>query len=83
MKPLSEMTLQEKNSRLSKSNTSGFRGVWWCNRWKKWKSSLRVDGVRKVCGYFNEKESAALAYDKMAIQYRGDNAILNFPRGLE
>ena len=57
------------NARLSRRNTSGFKGVHYTrNRpsTKKWAAHIRVDGVLKTLGYFAKPEDAHVAYTKAA-----------------
>jgi len=57
------MEVQARNKRkLSKKNTSGYRGVYWHN--KKWYARIGVSGEEIHIGVFNDKISAAMAYDR-------------------
>lgn len=67
------------NSKSSKNNTSGFRGVSWYKRYRKWQVIIQHHGVKRWCGLFDCPEEAARAYDEMARQLHGDFATLNFP----
>lgn len=61
--------------KLSRNNTSGYKGVSSCK--EKWKAYIKVD-YRQIClGTFTSKEEAALAYNKAAIEHFGEYARLN------
>jgi len=64
--------------KLATNTSSIYRGVCWnkCN--SSWKASIKVKGVNKHLGYFDDMRDAALAYDFAAMRVRGDSAILNF-----
>jgi hypothetical protein len=74
------LSQNQGNRKIAKNNTSGFKGVCWQSRIKKWQVSCRVKG-RRFHDWFSSKEEAAKAYDKMAIIAHGDFAKLNFPNG--
>lgn len=69
------------NSRMSASNTSGYKGVSWHKRQKKWNAYICVNCKLMHLGSFDSPEDAADAYDKAAIQYHGEFARLNFRDG--
>lgn len=46
---------------LQSRNTSGVSGVSWCRREKRWFARVQVAGKRKVLGYFQHLEDAAMA----------------------
>lgn len=69
---LSTSKQNAKNKRLSKSNTSGYKGVCWDKYCSKWKASIRVDMIRKHLGNFNTPEEAALAYNYASEIYHGE-----------
>lgn len=52
----------QQNRRLSKGNTSGFKGVSWHRGTKKWAARIRVGGKQKTIGYFSDPKEAANAY---------------------
>jgi len=63
------------NRKLNKNNTSGYRGVSFkCNRWA---ASIRIDDEHIHLGYFDTRESAAIAYNKAARKHWGSFANLN------
>lgn len=66
------------NSRLNCNNSSGYRGVFLDRRDGKWYSQIRVNYKKIHGGRFEDKVSAALSYDKLAIKHYGKDAFLNF-----
>lgn len=67
------------NRKLHSNNTSGFRGVVWIKRDKKWQACIKTSPTtRKSLGYFNCRFEAARAYDQAAITHYGESAQLNF-----
>ena len=65
------------NSRLSKANTSGHKGVYWKKEYKKWFASIGIKGKNKHLGYFSSKEDAKIAYDEAALEMFGEFAFTN------
>jgi len=53
------LQISSLNRRISKKNTSGYRGVCWHKRHKKWMAYIN----RKSLGYFDSPRLAALRYD--------------------
>jgi hypothetical protein len=67
------------NRRLrQKNNKSGYKGVHWLARTKRWVAEIRVNGKSRHLGYFTEKTDAARAYDTAAAECFGEFAHLNF-----
>ena len=64
-------------NRIRRDSTSGFRGVSLCSRG--WRAYITLMGRQKHGGYFSSAEEAARARDKLALQYHGSFASLNFP----
>lgn len=60
-----------------KDNSSGFKGVSWGKRDKKWKAQITADGKYKWLGQYESKEEAAKVYNKAAKKYFGEFAYLN------
>ncbi len=61
------------------TNTSGFKGVCWHKRMRKWTALIGVDGRRLYLGGWDSAETAARAYDQAALTHHGAFAVLNFP----
>jgi AP2 domain len=66
------------NSRLRSDNSSGFKGVSWHKAANKWISQISIGGRFVLIGFFDNKEEAARAYDRSAIENFGEFAVLNF-----
>lgn len=67
------------NRPKNSNNTSGYKGVSWLEKNKKWVAHIRYQGRLKYLGSFVEKINAAIAYDKAASELIGPFAELNFP----
>jgi hypothetical protein len=68
------------NAQKWSSNTSGFKGVSWRRSKRKWRAQIQAYGKgNKHLGYFDSPVDAAHAYDRAAMQYHGQFALLNFP----
>ena len=65
------------NHSIHNTNTSGFRGVAFDKRRKKWEAYIHVKGKKKFLGYYEAKEKAAHAFNAAALEYRGEFACLN------
>ena len=66
-----------RNRRLSGKNTSGFRGVAWIKKDKRWRAMIKFDNKSIWLGQFTNKIEAAEAYNKAREKYYGDFAKLN------
>jgi len=53
---------QGYNRRLPSNNTSGYRGVYWIPRKRKWRALIKAGGKLRSLGYFAEIEDAVAAY---------------------
>lgn len=70
------------NSRIQKNNKSGYKGVSWHKKNKKWKAKIQLSGRDIHLGYFICPIEAAKAYNKSAIENYGEFAWLNkIPNG--
>ncbi|EEJ8889536.1 hypothetical protein PW88_004792 [Salmonella enterica subsp. enterica] len=64
-------------SRSSKNNTSGFKGVYWVERLKRWVVYLKKDKKPIYIGTFKDKLEAARAYDEALVARFGAFAKTN------
>ena len=60
------------NTALPKHNTSGYKGVSWCKRDKRWYSAIILKGKHIHLGCFTDKYNAFLAYEAKAKELRGE-----------
>lgn len=67
------------HGKLRSDNTSGFIGVSFNKKVKKYDSRIYYEGETIFLGYFDDKEDAARARDAAAVKYHGEFATLNFP----
>jgi hypothetical protein len=65
------------NSGLSKSNTSGYKGVTWKKERGKWKAEIKKNYKPIFLGYFDNKHDAARMYNFWAKDMFGEYARLN------
>lgn len=66
-----------RNQRVSKNNTSGYKGVCWDKRWKKWRAQTYINRKYIQIGGYQTKEEAAHAYNAAVIELFGPYARLN------
>lgn len=62
-----------------KNNTTGYKGVNFYKRTKRYRATIQVEGTGKHLGYFNTAKEAAMAFDKAAKELVPEFANLNFP----
>jgi hypothetical protein len=70
------------NHKLSKTNTSGFKGVYFNKKYKKWEARIRLPDKKAYLGRYNSPLDAAHAYDSAAELYYGEFAMTNKKLGL-
>ena len=68
-----------RNRLLNRNSTSGYKGVSWRVRERRWQAYIKTGGKLRGLGYFAVKEEAARAYDAAAVEAFGEFAYLNFP----
>lgn len=61
------------------SNTSGYKGVSWRKRDRRWYAYIKVNGKQCHLGSYATAQDAAHAYDAAAIAAWGEYARPNFP----
>lgn len=70
-------TQNQMNRKLQKNNKSGYKGVSWCSKSKKWLSQIRINTHTKFLGYFVNKNKAAVVYNEAAMKYFGEFCNIN------
>lgn len=80
---LRSATRSQNATNYKRNPKSGYRGVYFSVaklKYKRYLCVIQVKGKSKFIGNFKDKLGAATAYDKAAIKYHGEFAVLNFPR---
>jgi len=62
---------------LQRNNSSGYKGVSWFKRDRKWHAYIKYNGKQYHLGYFNDIKKAAIAYNKMAKRVFNNKVRLN------
>ena len=62
------------NCKRYKNNSSGFKGVTWCSKVKKWKAFVTAGRKKHYCGAFDDPAVASRAYMAKASVIFGDFA---------
>lgn len=70
-------TQNGQNMRIHPTNTSGYKGVIWNKKNKKWMAFIIINGKSTYLKSFTDKKQAAAAYNKAAIENFGEFALLN------
>lgn len=68
---------QLNRARMSKRNTSGYRGVYFHKNWKRWSANIWKDGKFTHIGSFGTAKEAAIAYNKATKETHGEFGRLN------
>lgn len=72
----------ETKKGLTKSNTSGFKGVYWVVKRRYYCAQIKSRGKLRRLGSFSSAIQAARAYDKAAVKRFGEFAMTNAMMGL-
>ena len=67
----------QANTNKRKNNSSGFKGVHFNKSHKKWSALIGFKNKRYSLGYFNKPEDAAIAYNKKALEFFREYALIN------
>lgn len=70
-------TSQNGCNKFQSNNTSGFKGVAWHKKDKKWRAYIKLNRRQIHLGLFNDKIEAAKVYNAAAMEHHGEFAILN------
>lgn len=68
-----------RNTRVHADSASGFKGVTWYPRSRRWRAHIHSGKKQHHLGYFATADEAARAYDAAARELYGEFACLNFP----
>jgi hypothetical protein len=63
---------QTINTRLRRTNTSGYKGIRTAPDGRRWHAYIMRNGVRRFLGTFDTKEKAAMAYEAAAAAHDAD-----------
>lgn len=67
-------SLNQANRRISRNNTSGYKGVYWDKRKKQWSARIKYQGQAIHLGFYDDKYEAYLVYCKAANKLFGNYA---------
>ena len=70
-------TIQSRNQRIRKDNTSGYRGVCYNKGNNKYVAQIKVNNKNKKLGYFQTVIEGAIAYNNYIIENNLEGFILN------
>lgn len=66
------LTQNNQNSKISKNNTSGIKGISWNKNASKWAATIGVNGKSIYLGIFDDLDLARLVVDEARIKYHGN-----------
>lgn len=70
---LTTHSVNTRNCKLNKNNTSGFKGIVWSKNDKRWVASLNVNDKKIHLGQFKDKKDAIKCRKEGEIKYWGEN----------
>lgn len=66
--------LNQANSKISKNNSAGAKGVYWSKQNQKWAAKINPNRKQVHLGFYNTVEEASRAYERGAKQFFGEFA---------
>lgn len=69
--------MMNRGANKTKDRTSGYKGVCWHKRDKKWRAQITKEKEKIFLGYFKSEEDAARAYNEAALRMHGEFAFIN------
>ena len=73
------LLIQKQNRGTFKNNTSGYSGVNWNKKRKKWQVRIQIDNKRIPLGFFNTAKEGAIARDEYITRHKLEHT-LNFKK---
>lgn len=70
-------TQNKGNIKMWENNTSGYKGVGYMKKLKKWRARIHFENKEFHLGLFETPQDAARAYNQAALKYFGEFALLN------
>ena len=70
-------TIQARNQRIQKNNTSGYRGVSFIKKHKKYQAQININRKTISLGYFQTPLEGAIAYNNYILENNLEGFILN------
>jgi hypothetical protein len=67
--------VNSRNKKMHNTNTSGFNGVSWNKRYRKWETYIRVNNKKKYLGYYDTIEEAIAARESAIIEFNRNNPL--------
>eukprot|EP00984_Skeletonema_dohrnii_P001473 scaffold470_cov72-Skeletonema_dohrnii-CCMP3373.AAC.2 len=60
-----------KSAGRMKEGASKYAGIYFLKVTKKWAAQIRIDGTKRVIGYYEDEEEAAVDYARAVFKYKG------------